>query len=167
MEKVEPLKDKGGNSCLEAENVGEILSEYYAMVFNKEKDMEDSEICVEHANMLGHFEIKKEVVSGLLKSVKVDKSPGPNGIYSRQTRGAREEKAGALTKSFLSSLATREVPEGCQVTNVVPLFKGNRDNPGNNRPRVEGIGRRVFFRLEVSDQSCSARIRTGTLDRWA
>eukprot|EP00061_Rhincodon_typus_P010313 g34511.t1 len=34
----------------------------------KKKDMEDSEIRVEHANMLGHFEIKKEVL-------------GPNGIY--------------------------------------------------------------------------------------
>eukprot|EP00061_Rhincodon_typus_P017306 g45944.t1 len=49
----------------------------------KEEDMEDSEICVEHANMLGNFEIKKEVGLGLLKSIKMDKSPspGPDGIY--------------------------------------------------------------------------------------
>eukprot|EP00061_Rhincodon_typus_P017809 g46676.t1 len=39
----------------------------------KEKDMEDSEICVEHANMLGHFEIKKDAVLGHLKSIKVTK----------------------------------------------------------------------------------------------
>eukprot|EP00061_Rhincodon_typus_P009965 g33867.t1 len=73
-EKVGPLKDKGGTLCLEAENVGEILNEYSALVFTQEKDMEDSEICVEHANTLEHFEIKKEVVLDLLKSIKVDKS---------------------------------------------------------------------------------------------
>eukprot|EP00061_Rhincodon_typus_P016310 g44459.t1 len=43
----------------------------------KEKDMEDS-ASVEDANMLGHFEIKKEVVLGLWKSMKVDKLPGPD-----------------------------------------------------------------------------------------
>eukprot|EP00061_Rhincodon_typus_P016648 g44974.t1 len=45
------------------------------------KDMEDSEICVEYANMQGHFQIKKEVVLGLLKRIKVDKCPKPAGIY--------------------------------------------------------------------------------------
>eukprot|EP00061_Rhincodon_typus_P015029 g42476.t1 len=85
--------------------------------------------------MLGHFEIKKEVVLGLLKRIKLDKSPGPDVIYPRLLREAREEIAGALTKIFISSLATGEVLEGWQVANIVPLFgKGNRDNPGNYRP---------------------------------
>eukprot|EP00061_Rhincodon_typus_P012919 g38973.t1 len=77
-DKVGPLKDKGGNLCLEAEDVGKILNKYFASVFTQEKDMEDSEISVEHTNMLGRFEIKKEIVLGLLKSIKVDKTPGPN-----------------------------------------------------------------------------------------
>eukprot|EP00061_Rhincodon_typus_P005430 g24937.t1 len=77
----------------------------------KEKNMEDSENCVEHANMLGHFEIKKEVVLDLLKSIDVRKSMGPDGIYSRLLREAREEIAGTLTKIFVSSLATGEVLE--------------------------------------------------------
>eukprot|EP00061_Rhincodon_typus_P002023 g16401.t1 len=85
--------------------------------------------------MLGHFEIKKEVVLGLLKSIKVDKSPEPNDIHPRLLREAREEIAGDLTKTFVFSLATREVPEDWQVANVVRLFrKGNRDNLGNYRP---------------------------------
>eukprot|EP00061_Rhincodon_typus_P006990 g28209.t1 len=97
--------------------------------------MEDSEVSVEHADMLGHFEIKKEVVLGLLKSIKLEKSPGPDGIYPRWLREARQEIADALTKIFVSSLATGEVPLDWQVANVVPLFKkGSRDNPGNNRP---------------------------------
>eukprot|EP00061_Rhincodon_typus_P003901 g21251.t1 len=61
-EKVGPLKDKGENLCLEAEDVGEILNEYIASVFTQEKDMEDGKICVEHADVPGNFEIKNEMV---------------------------------------------------------------------------------------------------------
>eukprot|EP00061_Rhincodon_typus_P010608 g35031.t1 len=132
--------DEGGNLCLEAENVVQILNEYFALVFTEEKDMEDSEICVEHANMLGHFEIKKEVVLGLLKSTKVTKFPGPDGICPGLLREAREEIAGALIKMFVSSLATREVLEDWRVANVVSLFKKEkRDNPGNYRPEVTKV----------------------------
>eukprot|EP00061_Rhincodon_typus_P012132 g37677.t1 len=135
MEKVGSLKDNGGNLCLEGKDVGEILNEYFAMVFTQDKGMKDSEICVEHANMLGHFEIKKEVVLGLLKHSKVDESTGPDGIHARFLREAREEIAGALIKIFVSSLATGDVLEDWQVANVVHLFKmGNGDDPGNYRP---------------------------------
>eukprot|EP00061_Rhincodon_typus_P018373 g47525.t1 len=97
--------------------------------------MEDSEICVEHANILRYFEIKKEVVLGILKSIKLDKFLGPKGIYPRLLTEEREEIVGTLTKIFVSSLATGEIPEDWRVANVVPVFKkGNRDNPGNYRP---------------------------------
>eukprot|EP00061_Rhincodon_typus_P014021 g40782.t1 len=101
MEKVGLLKDKGGNLCLEAEDVGEILNKYFASVFTQEKDMEDREIRVEQANMLGRFEINKEVVLGLLKSIKVDKSPKPDGIH--RSHG--------------------QVLEDWRVANMVSLFK--------------------------------------------
>eukprot|EP00061_Rhincodon_typus_P015237 g42800.t1 len=84
--------------------------------------------------MLGHFEIKKEVVLDYLKSIKVDKYRGPDGIYTSLLREARKEIAGALTKIFVTLLATGEVPEDWRVAHVVPLFKkGNRDSPGNYR----------------------------------
>eukprot|EP00061_Rhincodon_typus_P014236 g41142.t1 len=96
--------------------------------------MENSEICVEHANMLGHFEIKKEVVLDLLKCIKADKSPEPDGIYPMLLREAREEIAEALIKVFVSSPATGEVPENWRVAHVVPLFKKEiKDDLGNYR----------------------------------
>eukprot|EP00061_Rhincodon_typus_P003592 g20467.t1 len=95
--------------------------------------MEGSEINVEHANM--HFEIKREVVFSFLKSIEVDKSPWPYGIYPRLLRGARKEIAGALTMIFVSLVATGQVLEDWRAANIVPLFKkGNRDNLGNYRP---------------------------------
>ena len=54
-------------------------------------------------DILGHVDIKKEGL-GILKSIKVDKSPGPDGIYPRILREARAEIAGALTEIFVSSL---------------------------------------------------------------
>lgn len=44
--------------CLESGNVGEELNKYNSSIFTKEKDMENSEIRVENANIQGQFETK-------------------------------------------------------------------------------------------------------------
>eukprot|EP00061_Rhincodon_typus_P000977 g13342.t1 len=102
------------------------------MVFTKEKDTTDVEVRDECVNTLENVNMLKEEVFGILSCIKVDKSPGPDGIYPRFLREAREEIAGALADIFTSSLTTGEVPECRRLANVVPLFKeGSRDNPGN------------------------------------
>lgn len=93
-EKIGQLEDKG--SKLLSGDVGKVLNEYFASVFT----MEDSEIIVENTNMQELFEIKKEEVLGLLKSVKINISSGPDGMYPRLLREAIEEIAGALTRSL-------------------------------------------------------------------
>ena len=101
------------------------------------------------------------VVLGFLRNIKVDKSPGPDGIYSRILREAREKIAGALREIFVFSLATGEIPEDWRIANVVPLFKkGSKNNPGNYRPvsltsvvgkLLERILRdRIYSHLEIS-----------------
>ncbi|PLS49478.1 hypothetical protein CYV29_15670, partial [Carnobacterium maltaromaticum] len=134
-ERIGPLKDKGGKLCVESEKMGEILNEYFASVFTEERDMTDVEVRNRCLITLGQVGIRREEVLGILKGIKVDKSPGPDGIYPRLLREAREEIAGALTDIFAASLNTGEVPEDWRIANVVPLFKkGSRDNPGNYRP---------------------------------
>ena len=65
----------------------------------------------------------------------MDKSPGPDRVYPRILRDAKEEIAEALAKIFVSFLAAGEVPEDWRVPNIVPLFKkGRRDNLVNYRP---------------------------------
>lgn len=44
------------------EDVEGVLSKYFAIVFTKEKDME---ISVGYTNMVGQFEIKKEMILSL------------------------------------------------------------------------------------------------------
>ena len=78
---------------------------------------------------LSRVEIKKEEVLGFLRNIKIDKSPGPDGVYPRILREAREEIAGTLTDVFVSSLATRGL-ENCRC-----LFRKNsKHNPGKHRP---------------------------------
>ena len=112
----------------------EDLNEYFASVFTKEKDVVDGECRKEDGDILGHVEIKKEVLE-VSKNIKVDKSPGPDRVYPRILREAKEEIAEALAKIFVSCLATGEVPKDWGIANIVPLFKkGRRDNLGNYRP---------------------------------
>eukprot|EP00061_Rhincodon_typus_P001907 g16100.t1 len=67
--------------------------------------------------------------------MRIDKSPGPDGIYPRFLRETREEIAAPLAMIFVSSLSTGVVPDDWRVANVIPLFKKrNWDNPGNYRP---------------------------------
>ena len=42
-ERVGPLNDSGGNLCMEPEEMDEILNEYFASVFTKERDLVDEE----------------------------------------------------------------------------------------------------------------------------
>eukprot|EP00061_Rhincodon_typus_P000631 g12266.t1 len=79
---------------------------------------------------LAQVSIRRGEVLGILKGIKVDQSPGPDGIYPRLLREVREEIAGALTEIFAASLRMGEVPEEWRIANVVPLFKkGSKDNP--------------------------------------
>ena len=57
-----PLKDSGGNLCVEPEEVGEVLLMGSLQVFTKEKDVVDGECRREDVNILGHVEMKREEV---------------------------------------------------------------------------------------------------------
>eukprot|EP00061_Rhincodon_typus_P005772 g25685.t1 len=62
-------------------------------------------ICIQEAVALRVLNITPDRMSK-----EVDKSPGPDGIHPRLLGEARQEIAGALTKIFVSSLASGAVP---------------------------------------------------------
>ena len=130
-----PVKDRSGKLCVEPEEMGEALNEYFSSVFTQEKVIVVEENSDSQAFRLDEIEVHKEEVLALLESMKIDKSPGPDGIYPRILWEAREEIAEPLALIFRSSLASSIVPEDWRIANVVPLFKkGSRDHPGNYRP---------------------------------
>eukprot|EP00061_Rhincodon_typus_P001961 g16259.t1 len=118
MQQGGPLKDREGNLCVKPEEMDEVLNEYFASVFTIGKDLVDDDSGEGGVDSSGHVEIKREEELGVLKNMKVDKSPGPDGIYPRIRREASEEIVGALKEIFVSSLATGEVPEDWRIVNV-------------------------------------------------
>eukprot|EP00061_Rhincodon_typus_P001212 g14044.t1 len=67
--------------------------------------------------------ITKEKVLEKLNGLKVDKSPGPDGLHPRVLKEIAEEIVEALVMIFQESLESGRVPEDWNIANVTPLFK--------------------------------------------
>eukprot|EP00061_Rhincodon_typus_P017635 g46411.t1 len=78
--------------------------------------------------------ITKEKVLEKLKSLKVNKSPGPDGLHPRVVKEIADKIAEVLVVIFQESLESGRVPEDWKTIGVTPLFKkGVRQKAGNCR----------------------------------
>ena len=74
-------------------------------------------------------------VEKLLKDLKTQKAPGPDGLTPKILKECANSIAPILTAIFQKSIATGNLPDDWLKANVTPLFKkGNRSEPGNYRP---------------------------------
>eukprot|EP00061_Rhincodon_typus_P001408 g14719.t1 len=79
--------------------------------------------------------ITKEKMLVKLIGLKVDKSPGPDGLHPRVLKEIAEEIVGTLVVIFQESLESRRVPKDWNIANVTPLFKKEvRQKTENHRP---------------------------------
>jgi len=78
---------------------------------------------VKQSGKLEEIIIRKEDVLGILKNLRIDKSPGLDVISPRILWEVRDEIAEPLAKIFSSSMSTGVLPEDWKEANVVPLFK--------------------------------------------
>ena len=70
-----------------------------------------------------------------LKSLNVNKSPGPDGIHPKILFEASEQLAYPLTFVFNKSIELGRIPIKWKTAEVKPIFKkGVKSNPGNYRP---------------------------------
>ena len=127
-EKIGPLRDIAGELCLEPKEIGEILNEYFASVFTKEKDVLTGSVSEGGVDPLERISITREEVLGFLGTLKLT---NPQDLMASilDCSERREMKLLGLWRKSLP------LPEDWRIANVVPLFKkGSRDNPGNYRP---------------------------------
>ena len=81
------------------------------------------------------IKIKIEGVEKLLKSIKVSKAIGPDGIRNQALKLAAHELAPILTFIFQQSLDTGTLPLDWRRANICPIFKkGATTDPANYRP---------------------------------
>ena len=70
-----------------------------------------------------------------LAKLKVDKSPGVDGIHPKLLFELRHELAKPIAELFIKSLNQGDVPRDWRDASITALFKkGNRSDPGNYRP---------------------------------
>jgi hypothetical protein len=84
---------------------------------------------------LNSVQMSEEVVAKKLSALKINKSPGIDGIAPRILKELAEELALPLCLIFTNSLITSVVPGDWKLANVTRIYKkGPRNQPGNYRP---------------------------------
>ena len=70
-----------------------------------------------------------------LKSLNINKSPGPDGIHPRLLKELADILSTPLTTFFNRSLVEGKIPTAWKKAEVRPIFKkGSKTSPGNYRP---------------------------------
>ncbi|CAJ0965692.1 unnamed protein product [Ranitomeya imitator] len=118
-ENVGPLKNSEERMVVDDEEKANILNTFFSTVFTVENEML-GEIPRNNENpILRVTNLTQEEVRNRVNKIKIDKSPGPDGIHPR----------------VLRELTTGSVPQDWRIANVVPIFKkGSKSEPGNYRP---------------------------------
>jgi hypothetical protein len=87
------------------------------------------------AKQLLNIEILEQDVFQLLKTTKIDKSPGLDGKHPRVFKECTAELAGPLTTLFRKTLQKGKIPVDWRETSVMLIYKkGKRTDASNYHP---------------------------------
>lgn len=105
-----PLRNQRGQLCMEPQEMGKVLHEYFSSVITVEKGMRTREQGAVNGSFLKAVSSTVEEVLEVIMGMKVDKSSVPDQIYLRTEWKAREKIAGALVEIYELSTNMSEVP---------------------------------------------------------
>ena len=129
------LKKDDGTYARSDEDKAEVLNTQYSRTFTEEDLTSIPAPTPRELWSHLHIEVTRGKVLRQLKSIRVDKSPGPDGIHPRILRELADILATPIQILFSTSLTKGEVPSQWREATVVPIFKkGDKTDPGNYRP---------------------------------
>ena len=112
----------------------EVLNNYFSSVFTQE-DINNIPIFKSQCdNIIEDLNISSNDMVKALKSLKINKSPGPDSIHPRLLKELAVEISIPLTFIFNKSIKDGSIPSKWKIAEVRPIFKkGNKTDPGNYR----------------------------------
>ena len=114
----------------------EVLAHFFSSVYTREP-LDDLPTPTPRPlqETLTNMVISKEEMLKKLNTLKIDKSPGPDGIHPRLLRELANEISEALAHISNDSLSSESLPEDWKQAQISAIHKkGSRSEPGNYRP---------------------------------
>jgi hypothetical protein len=135
-ENVTSILKEDGKLTESDQETAEILADYFEEVFIKEDTENIPKVEEKDLNWQDtEMKFSAATVMSKLKKLKVDKSPGPDGIHPMVLKECSEAIAEPLSLIFQKSFETSELPEEWKTAHVVPIYKkGQKSYKTNYRP---------------------------------
>ena len=135
-EGIHDLTTKDGVIITKDEEKANILNSFFVSVFTKE-DISNIPVLTERPvqNTLEDVSFDVSKIFKLLEKLKVDKSPGPDGIHNRVLFEINNQIGKVLLILFQKSFQSDQLPKEWKEANIVPIYKkGKKSDPNNYRP---------------------------------
>ena len=134
-EHVANLKREDGSVTENDSEKANVLNEFFSSVFVEEGDSPSPPFNANFNDVLNNILITTTEMEKKLKALKVNKSPGPDGMHPRLLSECAEEIAVPFKILFDLTMKMGKLPAKWKLAEVKPLFKkGCKSQPGNYRP---------------------------------
>ena len=135
-ETISDLDKPNGEMTENDEEKSQVLNDFFSSVFVQESKDNIPTFDKEVENNLSNIQITENDMLNVLKSLNVNKSPGPDGIHPKILRELCNELSYPLKVLFDKTMNEGKLPKGWKEAEVRPIFKnkGSKSSPGNYRP---------------------------------
>ncbi len=132
---VDPTDENSGVTDCDREKA-EILAEFFTSVFTREPDGEVPSLPERNVKYPMKWLTVTRAIEKCLKELKVNKSPGPDGLTPYFLKHSASSISVPLCIIFNSSLQLQDVPQDWKRARISAIFKnkGSRRQAGNYRP---------------------------------
>ena len=127
MYQAKTIKDKGGRTLSENDEIKERWRSYFCHLMNVENERVDRDVEPEEESGEGKYVVTQDEVEAALRRMKEGKAVGPDDIPVEAWKCLEEIGVKFLTNLINTILETERMPEDWRESTLVPINKGKGD----------------------------------------